>query len=575
MKKRYLFLSMLLAFDLAAQTPHEHKAKSYIDSSQTYYQQASLPVYIFLSSSPDKADARQLRQEGNAKPEPFYLDGHGKHYIRHKDNLEHKEVLFEVNADGLPPSTELLFSNVPNYQANTTLFFSSGLKVSLEARDQMSGVETSYVSINGAEYVPYQKALRFDKEGAYTLSYYSVDWVGNAEKPLNKSFTVDGESPRSQLVIEGDQAAEFVSAQTQLLLVATDDGAGLKNIYYTIDGGKEQKYAAPIRLNNLSDGVHILQYYAEDRVQNREEIREHRFMLDRKAPLVQKEVIGKSYQVNGKTYYAGETKMKLTASDDAAGVQDIFYSINGGDYVKYVDAFVISREEKKVTVRAYAVDRVNNKSRQNVDRIESEALAEGIMDFTGPQLSFHLEGPVFQSRDSLFISAATRISLEGSDEGAGMNRITYAIGGGEVQDYTGAFSLKEDDVYQITFHGYDQLLNKSEEQFTVITDVQGPEIFPRLSIASIGHTEVEGGRLSVYPKHVALFLSATDQLTGLDQIYYSINGGVEQEYKGIIRGFKEGEAVKVRIRATDLLGNELQHELAFAIEGHEVPMVMK
>jgi adenylate cyclase class IV len=575
MKNLYLLLSMLWAFELAAQTPHQHKAKSYIDSTQTYYQQVSLPVYIFVSNSPDKADASLLKQDGDVKPEPFYLDGHGKHYFRHKDHLEHTESLFEVNADGLAPSSELLFSNVPSYQSNGTLFYGPRLQLSLKARDQMSGVEASYVSINQGEYMPYQKPHLFDQEGAYTLSYYSVDRVGNAEKPLNKKFKIDATSPLSQLSVEGEQAAEFVSAQTQLLLKAEDDGVGLKGIYYSIDDGKEQKYNTPIRLNSLADGAHVLRYFAEDMVQNREGSREYHFVIDRKAPLVQKEIIGKSYQVNGKTYYAGETKMKLTATDEASGVQDIYYAINGGNYVKYEDAFVISREEKKVTVRAYAVDRVNNKSLQNENSIENKALVEGTMDFTGPEISFLLAGPVFQSRDSLFISAATRISLEGKDEGSGLSAITYAIDGGEVQDYAEAFNLHEGGVHHVTFQGYDYLLNKSEEVFTVITDVQGPEIFPRLSIAAIGLTEVEGVELSVYPKHVALFLSATDQLTGFDQIYYSINGGAEQEYKGVIRGFKEGETLKVKIRATDLLGNELQNEIAFAIEGKGLTMVRR
>lgn len=571
----YLFLSLILAFELSAQNPHEHKAKSYIDSSHTYYQQVSLPVYVFFSNSPDKADANLLKQDGDVKPDPFYLDGHGKHYFRHKDHLEHKEALFEVNADGLPPKSELLFSNVPNYQVNSTLYYGPGLQLKLKASDQMSGVEASYISTNQGEYLPYQAALLFDKEGTYTLRYYSVDRVGNAEEPLIKNFVIDGASPISQLTIEGEQAVEFVSAQTQLLLQAEDDGAGLKGIYYSIDDAKEQKYSAPIQLNSLADGAHVLRYYSEDKVENQEEIREHRFVIDREAPLVQKELIGKSYQVNGKTYYAGETKMELSATDDASGVQDIFYSVNGGEYMKYKDSFVISREEKKVIVRAYAVDRVKNKSQQNENMVESQAMTVGIMDFTGPQLSFQLEGPVFQSRDSLFISAATRISLEGKDEGSGLSGITYSIDGGESQDYTQAFSLKEGGIHQIAYQGYDHLLNKSEETFTMITDVQGPEIFPRLSIAAIGLTEMEGVELPVYPKHVALFLSATDELTGFDQIYYSTNGGVEQEYKGVIRGFKEGEIVKVNIRATDLLGNELQHEFAFAIEGKDVSMVRR
>lgn len=77
-KLTFLFLATL-PFVLFGQQP-EHKKKKYVDSLGRYYQQASLPVYFFVSTSPEEKPTQVLI---DSKLEPIYLEGHGVHGLKH------------------------------------------------------------------------------------------------------------------------------------------------------------------------------------------------------------------------------------------------------------------------------------------------------------------------------------------------------------------------------------------------------------------------------------------------------------------------------------------------------------
>ena len=90
------------------------------------------------------------------------------------------------------------------------------------------------------------------------------------------------------------------------------------------------------------------------------------------------------------------------------------------------------------------------------------------------------------------------------------------------------------------------------------------EIYSRFSIFPIYQKKIEGKEMDIYPEHVVVFLSSTDQFAGFEKMFYSINGNSEKLYSGLINNFTEGKDYLIKVRALDKLGNESSTDFEFA-----------
>nr|MCU0393953.1 hypothetical protein [Thermoflexibacter sp.] len=80
----FALLFILLAHGLVAQQPKTHEKTKYVDEQGRYFQHVSLPLFLFLSTSAEGDEKVRLQTTTkNAHQNAFYLDGHGKHFIRH------------------------------------------------------------------------------------------------------------------------------------------------------------------------------------------------------------------------------------------------------------------------------------------------------------------------------------------------------------------------------------------------------------------------------------------------------------------------------------------------------------
>lgn len=544
-----------------AQEQLMHPRKIYIDQKQHLYVQDSLPVYMFLSTSPDAKEAVQLKSEKTPKyANPMHFDGHGKHNLIHKDYDHEVEVTFEIYADGLAPNSHSYLPKAATFQKDGKLFCGKNLTVNLTSTDEMSGLENIYASINGAPYSKFESDIVADQENDYTIKYYAVDNVGNIEKPHTRAFTVDLTSPETKLSINGDYTDNVLSHHATLVIKSEDALSGVAEIKYKLDNNPELPYSSPIHLSVLVEGEHTITYHSIDHVKNKEEEKEFKFYVDKTPPLVIEDILGDKYIVNGKEYSSGRTKVKLTALDNKSGVKSIYYSIDGGAYQIYNEPFEVPSRSGNVTIRSYAVDNVMNKSSQAEDG--SSKLKMSYVDLTGPNLSYSLQGPVFKTRDTLFISGKTSVTLKGVDSESGLNKITYTIDKKGEQDYAKSFTLSEEGRHHVEYSGYDNVNNSNNSSFYFDVDNSGPEIFVNYSILPID----KSGDKDIYPAHVVLFPSATDGLVGYDKMFYSINGAQEKIYTGVIEGFQKNKTYSIKIRALDKLGNESQKTISFKTE---------
>ena len=566
-----LFISGVCTF---AQTKPEHKPKVYRSPEGRLFINKSLGVYLRLATSPDEdAESYLLKSEITTEySNPMYFDTEGYNTFRSPSAVDtvtkkpvypQKDVIFEVYSDSEPPDSKISYGDAGRTFIRSKLYLGSGASIVLESRDVTSGTDKTYVSVNSSDYKEYTQPIPVNEQKEYTIKYYSVDNVGNAEEDNEITFVVDTESPVTSHTIEGDQEENVLSGRSKITLSATDNSSGIRRTYYQIDGGKPRIYSGTIYMKYLSQGEHTLTYYSVDKVKNREEKKDYVFFLDKTPPIVVEEVLGDQFYINGKAYSSGRTKLKITAVDNKAGVKEIYYSIDRGEKQLYEKPFYLPSQSGSVVIRSYAVDKVNNMSGTTVENSRTHAT---YIDLTGPSLDYNFSGHTFKYRDTIYISGETKIVLKAYDSESGLNKITYSLDKLSEMTYNEPFTINSEGRHEISYFGYDNVNNSNVSRFTFYADLSGPEIVVLYSIVPHSQTVIEDDEVPVFPSHTEIYIGATDQKVGNDKIYYSINGNSEKLYRGIISGFQNNKEYNIRIRAVDKLDNASEKEVQFKVE---------
>jgi len=559
MKALLSALSLAVASCAFGQEQLSHKPRLYQTDEGKLYINKSLPIYLWLSTSPDKnAEKVQLKSEDSkAYTNPLYLDTEGFNTVRTPSKVDTvtkktvypvEDIIFEIYADSEHPKNTISLDSAKLYQNKKGLFASGNVTVNISSKDALSGVDKTYISTDGTAFTEYTGSKTISDEKMHTIQYYAVDNVGNPSPTKTKTFSIDKTAPKTNLSIKGDSISGLLSGRSYIRLKASDEASGVKKIYYSFGTGKVLEYTYQISANYLREGEHTITYYAIDNVGNKEAEKIYSFFVDKTAPMVIDELQGNTYFINGKEYSSGRTKMKLTAIDNKAGVKEIYYTFDGKNYQLYDKPFYLPNNKGDINIKYYAVDNVNNKSSSSQEGKKSHLT---YMDLTGPRLNFSFAGKTFRNRDTVFINRDTKIALKAADLESGVKKITYVLNNGTQQDYSEPFTCPDEGRYHIEYTGYDNVHNTNVSEFHFIVDTTGPSIYERYSIESIGAV----GGTQVFPSHVVLFLSATDLDAGYSSLYYSINGAPMKLYTGVVSGFAKNKTYTVSIKAYDKLSN--------------------
>jgi hypothetical protein len=187
------------------------------------------------------------------------------------------------------------------------------------------------------------------------------------------------------------------------------------------------------------------------------------------------------------------------------------------------------------------------------------------IDLAGPELSYKYDGKSLKYNDTTYISNKTKIILSGTDKESGMQKITYYLNQKEELDYNGNLTVSGNGVNSIDFYGYDNVNNTNFSSFTFIVDEVGPEIYSQFSVKSLGKKTIGADEYQIFPNHVKLFISAFDNMVGVEKIYYTLNNEIEKLYTTYFTTFAKNTDNKLKIRTIDYLGNETVSNLYFSI----------
>ena len=550
MKNYYFLLLLILPMSLFAQLQPEHTKKIFVDSAGRYYQQASLPLYLYVGTS---ESAQPVPMQTLEKKE-MYLEGHGEHSFKHENYLTKENDVFVIYADGKAPVTTSSFLEAPTYSSGNRQYYGVGLEVTLAQKDEMSGIDAIYHSTNRSDFSAHSDVpVAFASEGQNLYSYYSVDRTGNAEQVKTKTFTVDLTPPIAFHNFIGISSENVISTNSSIYLSVSDTVSGVASSHYKFDEEKFRIYkGGNIAFSYLDDGYHTISYYSEDNVQNKGAEQNFRFYVDKTAPIMSADVLGDKFIVGKRVYFSGRTKLKITAIDNKSGLKRVMYTINEEDEAEYREPFYLPNRSGIHNIKFYAVDHTDNPVKDDFEH----TVGVIYVDLTGPSLNHSYDGPSFTKADTMYISPVTKVVLTAKDPEAGLKNIKYNFGNETDETlYSKSFSITLEGLHHLNYFGYDNVNNRNSKETYFILDTNGPEI--TYQFANSANDE------GVYPSYTTIYLAATDAEVGTKRISYSINGGKEQSYVSPLRGFEKNKKYKVVITAYDLLGNLSEIEMVF------------
>jgi len=172
-----------------------------------------------------------------------------------------------ITIDRTAPTTSADVTTTP-----ASGWHASAVQVTLTASDSLSGIASTFYTVDGGTAQRYDGAFSFATEGQHSIAFWSVDRAGNAEvagAPL--TLKIDTTAPTTSVVNPISPASGwFITRGIPVAFEATDANSGIAATYYTIDGGKPQVYGEPFTAE-LSTGTHTIGYWSVDLAGNAEE----------------------------------------------------------------------------------------------------------------------------------------------------------------------------------------------------------------------------------------------------------------------------------------------------------------
>ncbi|MFP5040177.1 OmpL47-type beta-barrel domain-containing protein [Parasediminibacterium sp. JCM 36343] len=556
----------------------QQNPKHYTDTATgKLYWNRSQPVYLWVSSQPDHAEEPLKKSPNTRVSVPFYLDTEGPNYIRSKNAVDPdtketakplQEVMLEIYADGIAPETNIALDAYKKYtSAKGVLYYGPSLSFTVNATDKTSGVENIFYSINGQPFTAFNDKQIISEQGDYNLQFYATDNVGNASKVKQHVFTVDNTPPFTNINVNGISVGNQISPATKIYINQIDTVSGINNTYFKFDNTSFEQYnGRALDISRLSEGKHLISYYSDDKVGNKEEPKLFDFYLDKSAPIMAADILGDRFIANNTVYFSGKTKLKLTAIDNKVGVKEVRYAIDGETFKTYTQPFYLPNVSGMHDIKFYSVDNLNNQT-TSADGSGYEEFKHNVtkvyVDLTGPTMSHKILGDVTFRRDTMLLGPKNKIVLSATDPESGLQKITYSFDGQLIEnDYKTPISMDKDGYHLLEYFGYDNVNNRNPDAFYFITDNTGPEIYHYFTVGSI---DTKNG-VAVYPASAGLSLAGTDELSGLKTIMYSVDGQPEKLYSTTITGLKHNAKHTIKITATDYLGNESFDEISFYLK---------
>lgn len=427
------------------------------------------------------------------------------------------------------PSTTVFFWVLPtddnppetSWVERTDGWFTADTQVTLSAVDDVSGVDATYLQLDGSEWTTYTAPIPVTQEGTHTLSYYSVDTLGKRETTRTGTIRIDKTKPSTTATWTigsiGSATIDFSPS---------DAVSGVQRLDWRITTGPQGTVMADWAHTTTAllptHGNYTVAYRAYDWAGNFEDVKYVYVTVI--APDHEPPVTISSIPLAG--WIRGPHELVLTASDGGgSGVRDTLLSVDDGPWIDYQPGEHIF-PQGVYEVRWYSVDTQNN-----AEQIKYQTLR---VDETPPTATTNAQP---------FYAGRATVGLNASDAQSGAVP-WFRLDGGPAQ---AGFSVNLNDYRTFTLEYW--AVNGAgleSSRTTIQIQVNPPDTVAPVS-TFFGPADWQKG-------FATFSLNAVDEHSSVQRIDYTINGSNPIFYTGPVNISAEGTTT-IGYFATDIYNN--------------------
>ena len=277
----------------------------------------------------------------------------------------------------------------------------------MQASDSGSGVNKTYYQVDNGAQLPYASGFQVSGAGSHAVRYWSTDNAGNTE-PTHLGYVNIDISPPFTAATGFPSGA--VNVPLAIALSATDSGgSGVDKTYYTVNGGTQTRYTAPLQLS--ADGAYAVEYWSVDKAGNTESAQGGTVTINSQAPTT---IASGLHTGTSNGWSAVPQRITLIAMGGQAPVTT-YYTIDGGAQQIYSSPFTVDSTGSH-TFTYWSVDSLQNEEAHHTGVVNIDTIA--------PTIASDADAKWHKSAVIVHLSAAdaggsglaaTQYRLQGSD----------------------------------------------------------------------------------------------------------------------------------------------------------------
>jgi hypothetical protein len=241
-----------------------------------------------------------------------------------------------VNIDLTAPSSSAQVTAISGNMG----WYTGLVSVMLNASDNLAGVANIFYRLDGGSVQTYSGTFSISSEGVHNFEFWSVDVAGNTETHQTQIVKIDANAPITQAFVSGTAGMnDWYRSVVQVSLSAADNGSGVQNSYYRIDGGVVQAYAGTFSLSAV--GQHTVDYWSVDNVNNTEVTHSLVVKIDTIAPVV---TVAANPATAGKSPRPVTVTVFGSMTDGPSGVSSASFNV--------IDEYGVTQPSGPVTLQA-------------------------------------------------------------------------------------------------------------------------------------------------------------------------------------------------------------------------------
>ncbi|MBI5573280.1 MAG: fibronectin type III domain-containing protein [Elusimicrobia bacterium] len=389
---------------------------------------------------------------------------------------------FEIIHDIQPPRSEADV-HCPKFISDSKTYITFATEISLSAIDDLIeigdgkglGVKSIKYKVviasetTQSDFIDYAVPFSIPQESSHTITYYSVDVIGNTEQIQTINVTVDNTAPMTEISVSSPQYTSdgklWISSETAISLSATDGGiipCGVRYTEYKLDETGWQISISPIGLIGLTEGEHTITYRSYDNLLNCEVDKSLKIIIDNSEP----ETFISVSEPKFNEYITSDSQFMLVAVDSGtipSGIKETKYSVSNStnintDFAQYISTYNITGADGIYTIAYYSKDNVENTEETRINTVK--------LDNTKPVSQLQITDYKFQIDGKTYITPETQIIISAQDPtinevASGLKAIYYSIDDLPLITYDLPLTFTE-GVHKIKYYSVDNLGNTEQ-----------------------------------------------------------------------------------------------------------------